>query len=58
MTFGLHDGGDDSEHSGINFVEISKMFATGDAFFFRTGTFGRVLNIRHMRRLRQAVTTA
>ena len=34
MEFGQLDGGDDGEHSGVSFVEISRIFATQDALFY------------------------
>ena len=36
MEYGLFDGGEDDEHSGIGFVEISKILATQDTFFVLT----------------------
>ena len=32
IKFDLPDGGENREYSGVNFVEISKIFATKDAF--------------------------
>ena len=36
------DGGDDGEHNGVDFVEISTIFATQGAFFFGTELFNRI----------------
>ena len=33
MECSLFDGGDDGEHTGIGFEELSKIFVTLDAFF-------------------------
>ena len=46
MEFGSLDGGEDGEHNGVDFVEISKMSAMQDAFFIETEPFDRV---RHQR---------
>ena len=34
MEFGLSDGGEDFEYSGVGLVEISKIFEMQDAFSF------------------------
>ena len=39
MDVGSLDGGEDSEFNVIEFVEISKIFATQDPFFFVGGPF-------------------
>ena len=36
------DDGEDGEHNYVSFVEISKLFAIQDAFFFGTGQIDRV----------------
>ena len=36
MKFNSLDGGEDGEYNDIYFVEILKIFATQDAFFFGT----------------------
>ena len=33
MGFGSLNGGEDGEHTGVSFVEISKIFPTHDEFF-------------------------
>ena len=40
--FGSLDGGDNNEYNGLGFVEISKIFAMQDAFFFRMISFDSV----------------
>ena len=42
MAFGLHDGGDGDEYRGVDFVLISKIFVTKDAFLFGTEPFDEV----------------
>ncbi len=42
MEFSLLDGGEDDEYNGIDFVEISKICATQDAYFGGTGPFDTV----------------
>ena len=39
MEFGSTDSGDNGEHSGLGLVEIYKIFATLDVFFFDTVLF-------------------
>ena len=34
MEFGSHDGGEDGEHNGAGFVEISNILMMQDSFFF------------------------
>ena len=36
---GSLDSGEDAEHNGIHFVEISKIFSMENAFFFVTKPF-------------------
>ena len=42
MKFASHDDGRGGEYSGIDFVEISKTYATQDVFLFGAGTFDGV----------------
>ena len=42
MEFVSHDGRDNVKHNGDGFVEISRIFATQDAFFFGTDRFDGV----------------
>ena len=35
MEFGSVNGGDDGEHSGVGFVDISKIFVMQVSIFFR-----------------------
>ena len=42
MIFGLFDGEDDREPSGIGFVWIFKIFETWDDFIFDTVAFDRL----------------
>ena len=42
MELGSLDGAEDGEHNGDSFVEISKIFATRNAFFLRTELFDGV----------------
>ena len=44
MGVGLFDCGDDDEHNGVGFVEISNLFATQDEFFLGMELFDRVLS--------------
>ena len=46
MGFGSHDLENDGKQNGFGFVWISKIFATGDAFFLVNGIFWQ-FNIRH-----------
>ena len=39
MEFGWLDGGNDGEHDGVGFFEISKIFVARDEFFFETEPF-------------------
>ena len=41
MDFGLIDGGEDDEYTGIDSVEISKIFAMHTAGFLGTELFDR-----------------
>ena len=41
MGFGLFDGADDGEHTGLGFVGIFSIFAMQDAFFFRMTSLDR-----------------
>ena len=43
MAFGLLAGGEDGEYTGVDFVEISKIFAMGYAYYFVTETFDKPL---------------
>ena len=45
MRFGWHDGGHDGEYSGIDFVEISQIFATPDASSLGIERFERVYQL-------------
>ena len=42
MKVGLLCGGEDMEHISIDFVEISKIVAVQDAFFFEMASFDRL----------------
>ncbi len=42
MKFGLFDGGEDGEHNGVGFKEISRISAMQDAFFFGATSFDGV----------------
>ena len=42
MKFDSFDDEDDGEYNGTDFVEIFKITAMYDAFFFRTGLFDKV----------------
>ena len=42
MEVGLLDGGEDSDCTGVGFMEISKLFATQDEIFFRMAPFDSV----------------
>ncbi len=42
MEFDFCDGNEDGKHNGINLLEISKIFAVQDLFFFGTGLIDRV----------------
>ena len=44
MKFGLLGGEVDGEYCGIGFMEISKISAMLDAFFFGTGLFDRIIS--------------
>ncbi len=44
MKFGLSDGRQDDVHTGIGFVEISKILAMQDAIFFEPEPFDKVYN--------------
>ena len=37
------DGGEDGEHTGVDFVEMSKMYAMPDACYFGTESFDRLI---------------
>ncbi len=39
IEFVLFDGGDDSEHNCVGFVEMPKIFAVQDSLFFGTISF-------------------
>ena len=41
MKCGSFNGGDDGEHKGLSFVEISKIFAVLDTFFSGPDSFDR-----------------
>ena len=41
MEYNSHDDKADGKHSGVGFVETSKIFATRDEFFFETLGFFR-----------------
>ena len=43
MKLSLLDSGDGGKYHGFDFVEMSKLFATQDAFFVGTTLFGRIL---------------
>ena len=43
MTFSSYEGGEDGEHTGAGFVEISKIFVTYDVYFFRTIFFDKLI---------------
>ena len=42
MDFVLLDDGDDGKHTGVGFVEIAKILAMQDTFFFGTKLFDRL----------------
>ena len=42
MAFSVADGGEDDEHGGSTFVEISEIFAMQNPFFFGTIYFGYI----------------
>ena len=42
MKFGSLDGGDNVEHNGVGFAEISEIFAMREAFFFGKKSFDNV----------------
>ena len=44
------DGEDDDEHSGVGFVEITKIFATHGAYFTGTDPFEEIYNVRMIRK--------
>ena len=41
MDFCSLDGGENGEHNGVGFVEISQIFAMKDVFFFETDASNR-----------------
>ncbi len=45
MEFGSLDGGENGEHSGVGRVEISKIFAMQDVFFFGMASFDNVCRL-------------
>ena len=53
MATGQHDGGQDGEYDGTDFLGISKIFVMRDAIFFGTISFVSVipddgLNLQHV----------
>ena len=44
MEFGSLDGGEDGEH-GVGFMEITKIFMSHEAFFFRIMSFDRLKSL-------------
>ena len=42
MKFESLDGGEDGDHDGFRFVEISKIFEAQESFCFRNWPFDRV----------------
>ena len=42
MVFGLSGGGENGEHIGVGFVELSKIVVMQDAFLFRTKSYARI----------------
>ncbi len=48
MKFGLRDGKEDGEHTGIGFVEISEIFTMQSVLFFQVKPFdGVYFHIQH-----------